>query len=100
MSTMLGRRALYLYAALIGLFLILPTLFVVPMSLNGNRVLGLPTGDWTTRCYAEALTSSEWRGAAWTSFKIAILTSLFATPLGTLMAVSLARGRFKGKAVI
>jgi putative spermidine/putrescine transport system permease protein len=97
---MLGTRALYVYAALVGLFLIMPTLFVVPMSFNGDRVLGMPTGDWSARWYAEALQSAEWRGAAWTSFKIAILTSLLATPLGTLIAVSLTRGRFRGKAVV
>lgn len=100
MSTMLGRRALHVYAGLVGLFLILPTLFVVPMSFNGNGVLGLPTGEWTVRWYREVVTSAEWRDAAWTSFKIALLTSAIATPLGTLIAVSLARGRFRGKAVI
>jgi putative spermidine/putrescine transport system permease protein len=98
--TVVAKGLLGLVSLLIGLFLILPTLFVVPMSFNGSSSLGLPTGSWTTRWYTTVFTSSHWIEAAWTSLRVAAVTVVLATSLGTLIAVALARGSFRGRSVI
>jgi putative spermidine/putrescine transport system permease protein len=100
MRPALAKSLLGLLSLLIGLFLILPTLFVVPMSFNGSSSLGLPTKNWTTRWYTTVFTSSQWGEAAWTSVQVGILTVLLATSLGTLIAVALARGTFRGRGVL
>ncbi|MEZ5843762.1 MAG: ABC transporter permease [Hyphomicrobiaceae bacterium] len=92
-----GRR-LWLYVAvlLIVVFLVLPSLLVVPLSFSDSRYLAFPPPGWSTRWYQEYVSSSEWRDATVVSFLAALLTMALATSLGTLAAYGLhmARGRF------
>jgi putative spermidine/putrescine transport system permease protein len=94
-----GRR-LWLYAlvALIVLFLIAPSLLVVPLSFSADRYLSFPPSAWSFRWYEAYLGAVEWRDATYVSFSVAILTTIVSTVLGTLAAYGLhaARGRFAG----
>jgi putative spermidine/putrescine transport system permease protein len=87
-------------AALIGFFLIAPTLIVVPMSFSSGTRLQFPPPGFSTRWYANFFHSSMWTDAAIASVKVALLTVLVATALGTLTALGLVRGRFPGKVLV
>lgn len=96
--THLRRLWLYALGAVVMLFLLAPTLIVVPMSFSGADFLEFPPGSLSTRWYHAYAESVEWKAATLVSLKAAILTVLLATPLGTAAAYGLhvARGRLAG----
>ena len=71
------------------LFLIAPSLFVVPLSFSDSRYLTFPPPAWSTRWYEAYFSAIEWREATYVSFAAAILTMLLSTTLGTLAAYGL-----------
>lgn len=85
-----GRRLwLYLLVALIVLFLIVPSLLVMPISFSADRYLTFPPSGWSTRWYDAFLGTPEWRDATRVSFIAALLTTLVSTAFGTLAAYGL-----------
>ena len=82
------RQRLWLYAiaALVLAFLIVPTLIVVPMSFSASQYLEFPPREWSLRWYRSYFASPSWMQATVTSFAAGALTTLVATPLGTLAA--------------
>ncbi|WP_336715534.1 ABC transporter permease [Arthrobacter sp. USHLN218] len=76
-------------AALIGAYLMLPTLIVIPMSLNSSSVLGVFGDGWTTRWFEELFSDKSWGAAAWTSLQVAAGTVVLATSAGTAAALGL-----------
>ena len=83
------RLWLYALAVVVMLFLIVPTLIVIPMSFSASQYLEFPPRQWSLRWYANYFNSSAWMQATVTSFKAGFLTMLVATPLGTLAAYGL-----------
>lgn len=98
-----GRRLwLYLYGVLVMLFLIVPSVIVVPMSFSDSQYLSFPPEIWSLRWYRNFFGSLEWMQAAGVSLKAGLLTMLLATPLGTLAAYGLhvSRSRLAGLAML
>jgi ABC-type spermidine/putrescine transport system, permease component II len=85
------RLWLYMLVALVFAFLIIPCLIVIPMSFSGSKYLEFPPRTWSLEWYEAYLSSPEWRAATFVSFRAAILTTLFATTLGTIAAYGIAR---------
>ena len=73
------------------LFLVLPILIAVPVSLTPKRCLSLPEDSLSLRHYVKLLTSEEWLTSIGQSTFIAVSATLIATLLGTLCAVGLWR---------
>lgn len=85
-----GRRLwLYVLVALIVVFLIIPSLLIIPMSFSADRYLGFPPSAWSTRWYEAYLGAREWREATVVSGLAALLTMTVSTVLGTLAAYGL-----------
>lgn len=80
------RLWLYAYVGLALLFLILPILIVIPMSFSGSRYLDFPPKTWSLRWYEAYMSNPSWRDATWTTLKVALLSSILATPIGTALA--------------
>lgn len=95
-----GRAALIIYSALVFAFLVLPILAVVPLSLNPGSFLVFPEGGLSLRWYRTLVESPQWTHSFANSLKIAIATTLIATPLGTLAAIGLAHMPSRAKPVI
>jgi putative spermidine/putrescine transport system permease protein len=91
------RQRLWLYAVavLIMLFLVAPTLIVVPMSFSDSQYLEFPPDEWSTRWYDHYFGSVEWMSATATSLSAAFLTMLVATPMGVLAAYGLHTSQVK-----
>jgi putative spermidine/putrescine transport system permease protein len=87
------RLWLYALAGLIMIFLVAPTVIVIPMSFSDSQYLEFPPRVWSLRWYEHYLTSPEWMSATATSLKAAALTALVATPIGTLAAYGLHTSR-------
>lgn len=80
-----------LFATLVGIYLMLPTLIVIPMSLNASSVLGVFGDGWTFDWFREIVTDPGWGTTALTSLQVAIGTVLVASTVGTAAALGLQR---------
>lgn len=88
------RLWLYILTGLIIVYLVLPSLIVVPMSFSGANSLIFPPKTWSLRWYEAYFSSPQWQSATWVSLKVAFFTTLLATPIGTAAAYGLHVGRF------
>jgi putative spermidine/putrescine transport system permease protein len=95
-----ARVWLYVAAALVMVFLVLPTLIVVPMSFSASQYLEFPPREWSLRWYQNYFGSAAWMQATVTSIKAGVLTAIVATPLGTLAAYGLFVSRLRGTVII
>jgi mannopine transport system permease protein len=85
---------IYLGACLVILvFLVLPTLIVIPMSFGTAEHLEFPPSGFSLRWYQTYFTDPSWGAATWFSVKIGLLTTLAATIIGNMAAIALVRGR-------
>ena len=85
-----GQRLwLYCLAVIIMCLLVIPTVIVIPMSFSDSQYLEFPPQTWSLRWYQEYLDTPRWMNATVTSFKVASLTMLVATPFGTMAAYGL-----------
>ncbi|MCP5152212.1 MAG: ABC transporter permease [Ectothiorhodospiraceae bacterium] len=87
--THLGRLWLYLFGALVMVFLMFPSVVVIPMSFSDSTYLEFPPREWSLRWYENYFGSIEWREATYVSLQAAVLTMLVATPVGTAAAYGL-----------
>lgn len=87
------RLWLYLLTLLLLLFLVAPTLLVVPMSFSPTNLLTFPPRGFSLRWYEAFLNKPTWQDATWVSLRVSVLTMLLATPIGTAAAYGLHVGR-------
>ncbi len=92
-----GRAILVVYCTLVFAFLVLPTLAVIPISLNPSSFLVFPTEGLSLRWYRLLFDSPEWLRALRNSVSVAFVTTILATALGTPAAIGLARMRSRAK---
>jgi putative spermidine/putrescine transport system permease protein len=90
-----SRLWLYVIAVLVMVFLVVPTLLVIPMSFSGGQYLEFPPRKWSLRWYQSYFNSTAWMQATATSLKAGVLTALVATPLGTVAAYGLLASRVR-----
>lgn len=86
-----SRVALWTVCVFIGLWLIAPTLIVIPMSFNEQKSLAFPPQGFSLRWFENFFSDSQWFGGFLNSVQIAILTAILATVLGTLAAYGLSK---------
>ena len=78
-------------------FLYLPMVILVIYSFNESKLVTVWAG-FSTKWYGELLQNESFLDAAWVTLKVAIISSTFATMLGTMAAYVLVRGgRFMGR---
>ncbi len=78
-------------------FLYLPMVILVIYSFNAGKLVTVWSG-FSTRWYVALLHDQAFLDAAWVTFRVAVLSSTFATVLGTMAAYVLVRaGRFPGR---
>ena len=78
-------------------FLYLPMVILVIYSFNSSKLVTVWAG-FSTKWYGELMRHEAFLDAAWVTIKVAVLSSTFATVLGTLAAYVLVRaGRFWGR---
>jgi putative spermidine/putrescine transport system permease protein len=79
------------------LFLIVPSLIVIPMSFGDKDELIFPPTTWSLYLYKQYFTQSGWMAVTFTSLRVAIWVTLSSLTLGVLAAYALVRGSFPGK---
>ena len=95
----MNRRPLFLYSCLcFGFaFFYVPILSMIVYSFNRSR-LATVWGGFSTQWYGKLLANDQILDAAFLSLRIALLSATFATILGTMAGIALARfQRFRGR---
>ncbi len=90
-----ARIWLYAIAIAVMVFLVLPTLLVIPMSFSASQYLEFPPRQWSLRWYQSYFSSASWMQATMTSLKAGLLTAVVATPLATMAAYGLHMSRVR-----
>lgn len=86
------RWWLLVLGALTGTWLFLPSLAVLPMSLNASRRLSVWPQQRSLRLYGELFGNPVWYDALLRSLRIAALVTVLAVVLGTAVALGISRG--------
>lgn len=94
------KALLYVSTALVILFMVLPIIAILPLSVNGSQFLAYPLRGFSGRWYAELFTSPKWSMAIWNSVLIGVVAACLATVLGTLAAVGLSMANYRGKSAV
>ncbi|WP_436644408.1 ABC transporter permease [Microbaculum sp. FT89] len=76
-------------AAAVCVFLVLPTLIVIPISFTQTEFITFPPRGVSLRWYEEFFARPEWRNALASSFAVATGTTVLATVLGVMVALGL-----------
>jgi putative spermidine/putrescine transport system permease protein len=86
-----ARLVLFAAAWLVGLFLLLPGLVTVPVSLNDSRFIAMPKGGLSLRHFVELFSGAGWLDSMGQSAVIAAIVTVASVLLGTACAIGLWR---------
>lgn len=87
-----GSRILAGYGYMVLFFLVLPSILVVVMSFSDERILNFPPRAWSLRWYEVLFTDPLWAEAAWTSLRVAAVSTILSMLIGGTAAYALVRG--------
>ena len=85
------RRLLKLYAAICLFFLTVPVLLLVPISFGAGNAITFPPTTLSFEWYTSLVADPRWGKAAFLSLEVGALATIFATVIGVLAAVGIAR---------
>jgi ABC-type spermidine/putrescine transport system permease subunit II len=92
-----ARVGLWALCTLLMMFLIAPIIVIVITSFNGTPYMDFPPKSLSLRWYANFFSSAHWYDTALLSLRVALLTMVAATVLGTSAAIGIVRGTFPGR---
>lgn len=96
-----GRsRGLHAYFLALLALLYLPIGLLVVFSVNDSSSVSFPLRGFTLEWYEEVFTRGELLNSARNSFLVAVASGTIATALGTMLALLLARFRFRGQSAL
>jgi putative spermidine/putrescine transport system permease protein len=81
----------------VGIFLWLPLLTILVYAFNSSNIQSWPIAGFTLHWFSVAWHDQEARDALWLSVKAALLATLVALVLGTMLAAAVSRFRFFGR---
>jgi putative spermidine/putrescine transport system permease protein len=96
----LSRIALYCFGGIAAVWMVLPSLVVIPMSFNAYTSLAFPPQALSLHWYSNLVSDPEWTNAVRHTLEIGIGTTVMATVLGTAAALALDRGRIPGRKLV
>ncbi|GLS21015.1 ABC transporter permease [Labrys miyagiensis] len=87
----IARILLWIFAAAVLTFLMLPTLIVVPLSFSGSDLLEFPPRSLSLRWYDNFFGSLTWMSGLRTSLMLGGMTALVSVPAGFLACFAMNR---------
>ena len=91
------RIALWVVAGAVLFFLLLPLVIIVPTSFSASTYMEFPPRSLSLQWYRNYLGSRAWVEPTLLSLRVAVITMVISTLVGTLAAFGLVRGRFPGR---
>lgn len=89
-----------LFCLLVAIWLVMPTLVVIPMSFNEKKSLAFPPAGFSWQWYQNFFTNPEWSRSFFNSLRVAAIVSVVATIVGTLAALGLSRMKHSGAGIL
>lgn len=99
-GTRTSRAVLLLAASPVLLFLLLPSLVIVPMALTRGQMLQFPPQWISVHAFADYLDDPNWVASTLLSVRIALLATFIGVLCGSTAAIALHRQRFFGRNVL
>lgn len=96
----IGGLALAAVVTLILVYLILPQFIVLPLSFSDKSYLSFPPTGWSSQWYFKIAENLSWAEATANSLIIGIPAALLSMIFGTLAALSLKRGAWRGAGIM
>ncbi|WP_219209405.1 ABC transporter permease subunit [Variovorax boronicumulans] len=93
----LRRIPLRAVAALVCIFLVLPSAVVIVASFTSSASLDFPPQDYSLRWYRALVNDAQWRSAASISFQVALAAMAISTSLGLLAAYGVSKISSEGR---
>ncbi|MBI3710480.1 MAG: ABC transporter permease [Proteobacteria bacterium] len=93
------RVLLPCFTVLVLLYLTLPSILIVLMSLSDQTYLTFPPPGWSLRWYRTMTEDTSWPQAALNSFVVGVPAAALSVVLGTQAALALTRGRLRFAAI-
>lgn len=90
----------WLIVGMILTFLMIPVLFVIPLSFTGVASFVFPPPSWSNRWWLNLIEDPRWGEAAWLSFRVAVVSSLLTTTIGTIAAYAIARSKGRRVSIV
>lgn len=90
----MGGAMLVAFTWLMLAYLILPQFIVVPLSFSDKSFLSFPPTGWSQQWYERLVSNPSWLQAMMNSLIIGVPAAVLSMFLGTLSALSVARGEF------
>lgn len=90
-----ARMGLVAFVVLVLLFLVVPTMIIVPLSFSGEQFMKFPPQSFSLKWYEAFFSSKDFMTSVLNSLKIGIPAASLATVNGTLAALALARGKIR-----
>lgn len=94
------RLAFWLLLVLVLVFLVAPTLLIVPISFSAGEFLEFPPQGLSTRWHVAVASSDAWRAAVWVSLKVAVVNVIVSLALGLAAAYGLTYWRSKWRELV
>ncbi|PSJ63586.1 ABC transporter permease [Pseudaminobacter soli (ex Li et al. 2025)] len=94
------RIILGLFCLLVAIWLVLPTLVIIPMSFNEKKSLAFPPSGFTWHWYENFFTNPDWSSSFFNSLRVAAIVAVTATIVGTLAALGLSRMKHAGAGIL
>lgn len=88
------------FSACVILFLFLPIIVIIPMAFNSSIFIAFPPKGVSFRWFEALFARRDWYVPLLQSLKVAFATTILSIVVGTMAALGLARGAFKGKGLI
>ena len=95
-----GRIVMWVISLSTITFLFAPIIIIMITSFNDSQYMEFPPRNWSLRWYENFFSSPHWYEPALLSLRVATITMIMATILGTLAAIGIVRGRFPGRKII
>ncbi|MBA3450509.1 MAG: ABC transporter permease [Chloroflexia bacterium] len=96
----LARVMLWIVVTIVLAYLVFPVFIVAPVSFSSAKYLQFPPPGWSLQWYENYLNRPGWVPATFVSIRVAVITTVLATTLGTAASLALVRGRFPGRNAI
>jgi putative spermidine/putrescine transport system permease protein len=90
------RALLLMFCGVVTLWLVAPSLVVIPLSFTDRPSFNFPPAGWSTQWYANFFSDPSWMYALQASLRVGVLVTVVATVCGTAAAVAFSRSRFFG----
>ena len=94
------RVALGTVASLVAVFMLAPLVVAVLVSFSSSSVFNLPPPEWSLRWFAALARKDGLVESLILSLKVALASTAISLVLGTLCAIAIEHGRFRGREAV